>query len=132
MDEILTRKEAARFLRSQFGLRTTAASLATMASRGGGPRFIPIGRYRNYLKRDLMEWACQQCSGFLDSTSTPPNNSAAALFLYEEDLGDLTAFDYRKTGDPYFDEITRLEEAGVLQAQIDAAGEKYRRVFENT
>lgn len=91
-----------------------------------------MGRYANYRKRDLTEWACLQCNGFLDSTSTPPNNSAAALFLYEEDLGELPEFDYRNTGDPYFDEVTRLEERGSLQAQMDAAGEKYRRLLENT
>lgn len=126
MTEIMIRKDAARFLRSQYGLRTTAASLATMASRGGGPRITKMGRYANYQKRDLIEWACLQCGGFLDSTSTPPNNSAAALFLYEEDLGDLEdSWDYHNTGDPRFDEVTRLEEAGALDDMINAAAEKY-------
>ena len=131
MDEILTRAEAARYLRTRFGLRTTAASLATMASRGGSPRIFKIGRYANYRKSDLNEWALRQYGGLLDSTSSPSNSSAVAFFSYEEDLGDLPEFDYRNTGDPHFDEVTRLEEDGELQAHIDSAGEKYRRIMEN-
>jgi hypothetical protein len=67
-----------------------------------------------------------QCSGLLDSTSTPPNEDIGGMFGYTADNGDLLdSRDYRNTGDPYFDEVTRLEEHA-LDALIDAAGEKHQ------
>jgi hypothetical protein len=124
--EIFTRTQAARFLQSH-GLRTTAASLATMATRGGGPRFLKFGRYAQYRRCDLLEWMRLRCSGLLDSTSTPPSSNAVSLFAYEPDNGDLAdAWDYRNTGDRFFDEVTRLEEAGELDAMIQATGERHR------
>ncbi|HEU4550459.1 MAG TPA: hypothetical protein VFS01_12240 [Rhizomicrobium sp.] len=112
--EIFTRPEAARFLQSQYGLRVTKASLATMATRGGGPRMMKFGRYAHYRRCDLIEWVRSRCSGLLDSTSTPRNDDTGGLFIYEEDNGGLEdSFDYHNTGDARFDEITRLEENGL-------------------
>jgi hypothetical protein len=123
--DIFTRTQAARFLQSH-GLRTTAASLATMATRGGGPRFLKFGRYAQYRRCDLLEWMSLRCSGLLDSTSTPSNGNTGGLFAYEPDNGDLEdEWDYRNTGDRFFDEVTRLEEAGELDAMIQAAGERH-------
>jgi hypothetical protein len=125
METIFTRAEAARFLKS-YGLRTTTGSLATAATRGGGPRFLKFGRYAHYRKCDLLDWMRLQCSGLLDSTSTPPNEDTGGMFGYTADNGDLLdGRDYRNTGDPYFDEVTRLEKRA-LDALIDAAGEKYQ------
>ncbi len=96
--DIFTRTQAARFLQSH-GLRTTAASLATMATRGGGPRFLKFGRYAQYRRCDLLEWMNLRCSGLLDSTSTPSNGNTDGLFAYEPDNGDLEdEWDYRNTG----------------------------------
>lgn len=123
--EIFTRTQAARFLQSH-GLRTTAASLATMATRGGGPKFLKFGRYAQYRRSDLLEWMRLRCSGLLDSTSTPSNGNTGGLFAYEPDNGDLDDdWDYRNTGDRFFDDVTRLEEAGEFDAMIQAAGERH-------
>ena len=123
--DIFTRTQAARFLQSH-GFRTTAASLATMATRGGGPRFLKFGRYAQYRRCDLLEWMSLRCSDLLDSTSTPSNGNTGGLFAYEPDYGDLEdEWDYRNTGDRFFDEVTRLEEAGELDAMIQAAGERH-------
>jgi hypothetical protein len=124
--EIFTRAQAARFLQSLYGLRVTKGSLATMATRGGGPRMIKFGRYAHYRKSDLIDWARSRCSGLLDSTSTPHNHETGKLFVYEEDGDDLPdAFDRRHTGDARFDEVTQFEEAGELDAMINAAAERH-------
>src|ERR1700744_5747927 len=107
--EIMDRPQAARFLQTAYCLRVTKESLATMATRGGGPPMFKIGRYARYLKSDLIKWAARRCSGVLDSTSTPHNRNTGRLFDYAEDMGDLEddTDDCRKTGDPRFDEMTR-------------------------
>ena len=125
--EIFTRIEAARYLRVTYGLRVTKGSLATSACRGGGPRMIGMGRYKNYRKCDLIEWARSRCSGLLESTSTPHNSDTGGLFGYHEDLGDLPdTLDYHHTGDPLFDEVTRIEEEGW---DIDEALDKQQEIF---
>ncbi|HEY0960130.1 MAG TPA: hypothetical protein VGE05_12795 [Novosphingobium sp.] len=119
------RDEAARFLRAN-GLRTTAASLATMATRGGGPPFFKIGKHCFYWQIDLEMWVEQRSTGLLDSTSTTQGKRFDGLFEQDQDLED---FPFR-TGHPDFDEVTRLlcEEA-TIQGQIDAAGPKYDQQF---
>lgn len=119
------REEAARYYRAN-GLRTTAASLATMATRGGGPSFFKIGKHCFYWQLDLEIWMEQRCSGLLDSTSTSQGKRIDDLFEQDQDLADISL----DTGQPGFDEITRLlceEEA--LQSHIDAAGAKYGQQF---
>ncbi len=117
---IYQRKDAARFLRSTYGMRTTTGSLATMASRGGGPIIIKLGRLANYRQCDLIDWARLQCSGLLESTSTPPNDNMGGLFAHIEDDIELD-LDYYDDRDPYFDEVTRLEEMRELDKLIDQA-----------
>lgn len=123
---VYTRVQAALFLRTRIGMRTTAESLATAACRGSCPRMVKDGRYANYLECDLIDWACLRCSGRLDSTSTPHKNDAGSLFGTVDDLGDLDdEWDYHNTGDRFFDEFTRLEEAGELDGMIQAAGKRH-------
>lgn len=87
---------------------------------------VKDGRYSNYLECDLIDWARLRCSGRLDSTSTPHNNDTGSLFGTVDDLGDLDdEWDYHDTGDRFFDEVTRLEEAGELDAMIQAAGKRH-------
>lgn len=105
-----SRQDAAQFLRNTYAMRTTPAGLATMASRGGGPIMHKEGRYAKYRESDLIDWARLRCSGPLNSTSSPKGSMAPAhLFERVYDAGDLpdplNIFD---TGDPKFDEITRL------------------------
>lgn len=110
-EELLDRPAAARFLKSLYDLRVTAGSLATMATRGGGPRMIKFGRYARYRKADLIDWVRLRSSGLLDSTSSPHNTDSGGLFDFQEDCGDLLEhLDLRDTGQADFDEITRLLE----------------------
>jgi hypothetical protein len=127
---IYNRQDAARYLRSRWDLRVTKASLATMATRGGSPQFFYQGRYVYYREADLVKWAAARSSDLVDSTSTPRGkpgggNSGSSgitggLFDYQVDIGDLhDDFGYQNTGDPYFDEVTKLLEFDVDQALDD-------------
>lgn len=119
------RREAARLLQS-YGLRTTPASLATMATRGGGPPYFKIGKLCMYRLSDLEKWMSQRCTGLLDSTSTSVGRALDDLFELECDLEDDTFF----TGHPGFDEITRLlREEAAMQEHMDSAGSKYDQQF---
>lgn len=68
-DRLLTRRDAAAALTAA-GFPTATATLATRASRGGGPV------YRRYLARvvyrwgDLLDWAEGRLSEAMRSTST--------------------------------------------------------------
>jgi len=120
-----SREEAARFLRAN-GLRTTAASLATMATRGGGPPYFKIGKHCYYWQIDLEMWVEQRCTSLRDSTSTTQGKRFDDLFEQDRDLDDALP----TTGDPGFDEVTQLlAEQEALQNHIDAAGAKYDQRF---
>lgn len=122
---IYNRQDAARLLR-EFGLRTTPASLATMATRGGGPRYFKNGKICLYRQSDLEEWLLLRSSDLLDSTSTSQGKHLDAPFEQAEDLQDSLS----DTGQPAFDEVTRLlHEEAVMQSFIDAAGTKYDQQF---
>jgi hypothetical protein len=69
------------------------------------------GRYAYSLEQDLDEWAASRCSEPMDSTSSPiVRYNGRGLFAHHEDRGDLPpgSFDRFNTGDPYFDEVTKL------------------------
>lgn len=120
-----SRKEAAGFLRTN-GLRTTAASLATMATRGGSPRYFKTGKHCFYWQIDLEDWVRQRTTGLMDSTSTTQGKRFDDLFDHDQDLED----NQFHTGHREFDETTRLlAEEEALQSHIDAAGAKYRQHF---
>ena len=115
------RAEAARFLQAH-GLRTTPASLATMATRGGGPPYFKIGKLCQYPTAELELWVSRRCTDLFDSTSAPSGRRIDDLFEQECDL----EYDRLNTGDPGFDEVTRLlAEEEALQEAIDSAGVKY-------
>ena len=92
------RADAARFLRAN-GLRTTAASLATMATRGDGPPYFKTGKLCFYWQVDLEIWVEQRTTGLLDSTSTSQGKHFDGLFGWDQDLDDFPF----KTGDSGFD-----------------------------
>jgi hypothetical protein len=54
--KFLRRAEAARAL-TEAGFPTAKATLATLASRGGGPHFQRYGRTPLYRYGDLLKWA---------------------------------------------------------------------------
>jgi hypothetical protein len=64
----LSRKEAAEFL-TNLGYKTASATLAKLASVGGGPLFESFGRKPLYRSTDLLEWAQARSSGPRRSTS---------------------------------------------------------------
>ncbi|HEY3910622.1 MAG TPA: DNA-binding protein [Stellaceae bacterium] len=64
------RKGAAVFLAGQ-GFEISAATLATMATRGGGPVFQRFGRKPVYTEDDLLAWATGRLSPPMTSTSAP-------------------------------------------------------------
>ena len=75
----LDRRQAAAFL-TERGYRTAPATLAKLASIGGGPTFVSFGRKPLYREADLVEWAQARTTGPRRSTSDAgaglPNASA--------------------------------------------------------
>lgn len=119
------RDEAARLLQSH-GLRTTPASLATMATRGGGPRYFKVGKLCMYQLSDLEAWLAQRTTGLLDSTSTEGGAHIHNPLQLDYELQD----DLFITGHPGFDETTRLlDQETEMQAHMDAARTKYDEQF---
>ncbi|RRH76575.1 hypothetical protein [Falsigemmobacter faecalis] len=74
-DEIIARKprlrrdEASRYLETQFGLPYAPATLATLATRGGGPAYQLANRTPLYPKEALDEWARAKLGPLRVSTS---------------------------------------------------------------
>lgn len=56
MRKLLSRPEAAQALTDR-GFTTSSATLARLASAGGGPSFIKFGRWARYEESDLVRWA---------------------------------------------------------------------------
>jgi hypothetical protein len=54
---------------SEAGYQISPTTLATLATRGGGPRFQKWGRYPIYEWRDLVAWAEARLSAPISSTS---------------------------------------------------------------
>ena len=64
----LSRKETADFL-TNLGYKTAPATLAKLASIGGGPVFESFGRKPLYTPADLLNWAQARSTGPRRSTS---------------------------------------------------------------
>ena len=67
-DALLTRRDAAAALTAA-GYPVARATLATRASRGGGPLFRRFGRVPLYRWGDLLTWAESRLSPPIRSTS---------------------------------------------------------------
>ncbi|MGC2415429.1 MAG: DNA-binding protein [Stellaceae bacterium] len=67
-DRLLTRREAAAALTAA-GYVTAPATLATRASRGGGPVYRHFGARVLYRWGDLIEWATARLGPPMRSTS---------------------------------------------------------------
>jgi hypothetical protein len=63
-----TRKGAAEFLTSQ-GYPVTEATLATKATRGGGPPFVKFGVKPLYDDDECLDWARSRLSKSVTNTS---------------------------------------------------------------
>jgi hypothetical protein len=68
VDTLLTRRDAAAALTAA-GYPVARATLATRASRGGGPPFRRFGRVPLYRWGDLLDWAEGRLSPPMRSTS---------------------------------------------------------------
>ncbi len=76
-DALLRRTDAATALRSA-GYPTTKATLATLATRGGGPVYRKFGAIPLYRWSDLQDWAQSKLSAPMQSTSTGDLQAKAA------------------------------------------------------
>ena len=65
----LTRKEAALYLTKHHNVRRTHMTLATYASKGGGPVYHKIGRNVFYDRDELDAWVASKTSAKFRSTS---------------------------------------------------------------
>ena len=70
----LDRRQAAAFL-TERGYRTAPATLAKLASIGGGPVFESFGRRPLYREGDLLAWAQARTTGPRQSTSDTGNGT---------------------------------------------------------
>jgi hypothetical protein len=68
-DTYLPREKVPGALEKELGLRTTKTSLATMATRGGGPSFRKFGARAVYRWGDVVAWAEAKLSAPRSSTS---------------------------------------------------------------
>jgi hypothetical protein len=59
-DTLLTRAMASAALTTA-GYRVSKATLASMATRGGGPRYRLLGRQPLYRWGDLLDWVESRC-----------------------------------------------------------------------
>jgi hypothetical protein len=66
---LLLSREATAAALTESGFPTTAATLATKASRGGGPRFHRYGPRVLYRWIDALDWAEKRLSPPMESTS---------------------------------------------------------------
>jgi hypothetical protein len=82
-DDALLTRDATAIALSLLGFPVAGPTLATKASRGGGPPFHRFGRRPLYRWGDAVDWAKSQLSGPIRSTSesdTPaPSRSPCAL-----------------------------------------------------
>ncbi len=67
-DAMLTRDKGAAAL-SDLGYPVTKATLATLASRGGGPLYRRFGKRVLYRWSDLLGWAEARCGAVVRSSS---------------------------------------------------------------
>ena len=65
---LLTRPKASQFLKDR-GFPTACATLATKATRGGGPEYVRYGRRPLYRPEKLLEWAHARLSKPVRSSS---------------------------------------------------------------
>ena len=72
----LRRSEASGYLKEKWGIDRAPATLAKLASIGGGPRFQKANRIPIYPPEFLDEWAVSILSPPLNSTSDPGEAAA--------------------------------------------------------
>jgi hypothetical protein len=71
----LRRWEASEYLALAHGLQTAPATLAKLASVGGGPGFHRVGRVPLYPRDELDRWAAEKLGRVMISTSEYTNDA---------------------------------------------------------
>ena len=66
--KMLRRRELAAALTEE-GYKISPATLSTLATIGGGPRFRKFGRYPIYDFDEALQWARSRCTPVVTSTS---------------------------------------------------------------
>lgn len=67
--KLMTRKDAARYLASRYGISMSPLTLDTYASQGGGPKYVKFGRRAYYETADIDSWVSGRLSRKFASTS---------------------------------------------------------------
>jgi hypothetical protein len=72
-DPLLDRRAIAEAL-TALGFKTKESTLASMATRGGGPPFLKYGQRVVYKWSDALSWAHSRLAGPINSTSEMRSN----------------------------------------------------------
>ena len=67
--KLMTRKERARHITAEFGISMSPLTLDTLASQGGGPKYVKFGRHAYYQAADIETWVKCRMSRKFTSTS---------------------------------------------------------------
>ena len=65
----LRRADASRYLLETHGVKRAPATLAKLASLGGGPRFMKMNHTPLYSPADLDEWVASRLTPTVENTS---------------------------------------------------------------
>lgn len=65
----LNRRESSKYLYDEHGITRKPSTLATLATKGGGPAFQKDGRFPLYTVKALDEWVEAQLSPVVTSTA---------------------------------------------------------------
>jgi hypothetical protein len=66
---MMRRADAARYIRTTYGIPCVASTLAKYACLGGGPAFRKAGKFPIYSQVDLDAWADERLGKLVRSTS---------------------------------------------------------------
>ena len=72
------RVAATEYLKQKYGIGPSPATLATMATRGGGPEIVYFGRIPLYSEAGLDSWALGRLSAPVRNTSERRDRLVAA------------------------------------------------------
>lgn len=67
--KLMTRKETARHITTNYGISMSPPTLDTLASQGGGPKYVKFGRRAYYEAADIDLWVKGRMSRKFTSTS---------------------------------------------------------------
>ena len=77
--KVLRRAAASEYLLTVWGVSCKPATLAKLATIGGGPRFAHVGRWPVYTPSDLDRWVEDRLTKTRASTSEPVEDSNARM-----------------------------------------------------